>query len=225
MIASFGGIMDQVGETLPIRLAPRKRSQIFFLIFFGFFFVFSIIWMVGASQKGTRLKFNDVEVTDPKTRVLFPLFGIPFALIGACGLAVATLKVMPNSPCYYLDLSVEGLTLRTLLKQRSFAWRDLPPFETLRVVSKSDESTTTTFYAVAMEPARDGAKPREILRISASEYGVKNSEQSAIDLAARLNRLRDAALQQLRSGSHEPSAGSSPADRDAQASRTVIRMR
>jgi len=188
--------MDQAGETLPIRLAPRRRSQIFFLIFFGFFFGFALFWMVMSSQEGTRVSFNGVEVTDPEWRALYPLWGIPFVVVGACGLAVAVLKMVPNSPCYHLDLSMEGLTLRTLFKQQSFAWRELPPFENLREVTESSDGTTTTYYAVAMEPERDGGSPREILRISASEYGVKNSERSAIDLAARLNRLRNMALRQ-----------------------------
>lgn len=226
MITFLGGIMDQADETLPIRLAPRKRSQIFFLIFFGFFFCFSLFWMFGASQKGMRLEFNDVEVTDPTWRALFPLFGIPFVLIGACGLAVAMLKVVPNSPCYYLDLSTEGLTLRTLLKQQSFAWRELPPFESLRVESRSDESTTITYYAVAMESPRDGGNARQILRISASEYGTKNDEQSAVDLAARLNRLRESAHQRLSSAHAPMPVPRTPAAKaDAQTGRTVTRMR
>src|SRR5262245_56224186 len=100
-------MMDQAGESLPIRLAPRKRPQIVYMIFFGFFFVFALFWMAMASQKGMRLEFNGVEVTDPGARAMFPLWGIPFALVGACGIAVSILKMMPNSPCYYLDLSAE----------------------------------------------------------------------------------------------------------------------
>jgi len=189
--------MDQAGDTLPIRLRPRKRSQIFILILFGFFFIFAIVWMIGTSQTGARLHFNDVEVTDPYWRAMFPLFGIPFALIGICGLAVALLKVLPNSPCYYLELSSDGLTYRTLLKTQTFAWRDLPPFTSLEVEDSSGDSKTVTHYAAAMVDTGNGGDPREVLRISASEYGTKNNQESATALAARLNRVREASLPSL----------------------------
>ena len=188
--------MDQAGDTLPIRLRPRNRSQIFFLIFFGFFFVFAIVWMIGASRTGVRLTFNDVEVTDTYWRAMFPLFGIPFALIGICGLAVALLKVLPSSPCYYLELSPDGLTYRTLLTTQSFAWRDLPPFTSLEVEDSSDDGKTVTHYAAAMMDTGKG-DPREIIRISASEYGTENNRESAAALAARLNRVREASLPSL----------------------------
>jgi hypothetical protein len=186
--------MLQAGETLPIRLRPRKRSQIFVLIFFGFFFVFAVVWMIGVSRPGTRLTFNDVEITDPYWRAMYPLFGIPFALIGMCGLAVALLKVLPNSPCYYIELTRDGLTYRTLLKTQSFAWRDLPPFKSLQVMASSKRSSTVTYYAAALADTADDSDPREVLRISASEYGTRNNEQSADELSARLNRVREAAL-------------------------------
>src|SRR5262245_8637215 len=189
--------MDQVGETLPIRLKPRKRSQAFLLIFFGFFFVFAILWMIVTSQPGASLTFNDVAVTDPYWRSKFPLLGIPFGLIGICGIAVAVLKMLPDSPYYYLELTSEGLTLCTLFKKQRFAWRDLPSFTSLRDESSSDDSTIITYYAAAIADAGNGGDPREILRISANEYGTKNNEQSADELAARLNRVREAALPTL----------------------------
>ena len=186
--------MDQLSETLPIRLKPSKRSQIFNLFFFGFFFLFALLWMIRTSQSGITVRFNDVVVTDPYWRSMYPLLGIPFALIGTCGIAVAVLKMRPNSPYYYLELTADGLTLSTLFTKQSFAWRDLPPFQSLRSVDRSDDSKTITYYAAAMEGPADSRNRREILLIEASEYGTKNNEQSAEELAARLNRLRATAL-------------------------------
>ena len=183
--------MDQAGETLPIRLKPRKRSQIFFFPFFGFFLLFSIFWMIGASQPGVTLHFNEVEVTDPYWRSLFPLWGIPFALIGLCGFAVALLKVLPNSPYYYLELTPDGLTHCSLLGKQSFAWRDLPA---LTLKEESDSESGPYYHVVAMDD-ETSAKPREMLRVSMSQYGTANNKKGALELAAWINQLRDLALQ------------------------------
>src|SRR5262245_41553433 len=146
MISFLGGSMDQAGETLPIRLKPRKRSQIFLLPFFGFFLGFSIYWMILSSQPGVTVYFNDVEVTDPYWRSLYPLWGIPFALVGLCGFAATALTVLPNSPYYHLELTPDGLTYRTLFGKRSFAWRDLPA---LTFKEESDSESGSYYYVVA----------------------------------------------------------------------------
>lgn len=189
--------------SLPIRLVPRKRVQGVLLVFFGFFFVFSVIWIVGALQPGVRLEFNEQEVTDPAMRQLFPLFGVPFFLIGAGGLFVCLLRVLPHSPYYHIEVTADGLRLRTLTQRSAFAWRDLPAFETLEVVKRDDDGTTRTYYAIAMRPeaptapgapAKSTIDPREIVRVPAGEYGVKDTQEDAQMLADWLNHVRDQAL-------------------------------
>ena len=184
--------MDQARVTLPVRLAPRKRALIFRLCFFAVFFIFSVFWTFMVSVKGTHVEFNDVEVTDPKWRALFPLWGIPFVLIGLGGFISTVLKILPGSPYYHLDLSVDGLIVRGLTKQQSFAWHDLPPL-TLKV--DSDSEGGPFHYVVAMGGRTPSGKQREILCIPADQYGTKNSEQGAGELAAWINRIRDLALQ------------------------------
>ncbi len=182
--------MDQAGETLPIRLRPRKGSQVFLLLFFGFFLLFAIFWMIFASESGARLYFNDEEVTDPYWRSLFPLWGIPFALFGLCGSAVAALKLLPNSPYYYLELTPDGLTHCTLFRKQSFAWRDLPA---LTSKEESDAESGPSYYVVATDD-KTSAKPREMLSIPVGQYGTASNKKGALELAAWLNQLRDLAL-------------------------------
>jgi hypothetical protein len=41
--------MNDIEMRLPIRLLPRRGAQIFPILFFGFFFCFSIFWIAMAS--------------------------------------------------------------------------------------------------------------------------------------------------------------------------------
>lgn len=183
--------MDQAAETLPIRLKPRRWSQVFFLLFFGFFLCFAIFWMIGSSQPGVKLHFNDVEVTDPYWRSLFPLWGIPFALIGLCGFVVAAMKMLPSSPYYYLELTSNGVTLATLFKKQSLAWRDLPA---LTLKEESDSESGPYYHVVAIVD-ETSAEPRELLRIPVGQYGTANTKKGALELTAWINQIRDLAMQ------------------------------
>ncbi len=193
--------MAETAQRLPIRLVPRKGQQIAMLAFFGFFFGFSIFWMAGAAG---ILDLNEGTINFPRSGDwignLFPLFGLPFAAVGICGLTAAVLKMLPNSPYYHIEINAEGLFVRSLFKQKRYAWRELPPFETLERRRRTKNGTRIEWYTVAMEGAplepgmAEGAThQREVLRINADEYGAKNGRQDAADLAAWLNQLRELA--------------------------------
>jgi hypothetical protein len=186
---------------LPIRLLPRKGQQLGLIAFFGFFFGFSIFWMGGASG---ILDLDDGAIHIPPpggwAASTFGLFGLPFAIVGICGIGGALLRMLPNSPYYHLEIGADGLLVRSLFKQTRHAWRDLPAFETLEHRRRTKSGTRISWYTVAMEgaPLEPGMKPgstnqREVLRIDADSYGAKNGEQDAADLAAWLNHLRDLA--------------------------------
>jgi hypothetical protein len=187
---------------LPIRLLPRRRAQIPQMIGFGFFLGFSIFWMAGA---GGILDLDAGTIRFPPpdgwAANSFALFGLPFAAIGLSGIVVAVLKLLPGSPYYHLEVNADGLLIRSLFKQQRHLWRALPLFETLERRRRTKNGISVTWYTVAIESAppepgtESGAtNPREVLRIDADEYGAKNGEQDAADLAAWLNRLRALAL-------------------------------
>ncbi len=193
--------MDQASLRLPIRLLPRKGHQLGLILFFGVFLGFSLFWMGGASGI-LDLDGGAIRIPPPGgwPSAAFGLFGIPFAVVGACGIAGALLRMLPNSPYYHLQISADGLLIRSLFKQVRHAWRDLPPFETLERRRRTKNGTSISWYAVAMEGAplepgmeRGSSHQREVVRIHADLYGAKNGEQDAKDLAAWFNQLRDLA--------------------------------
>lgn len=221
---------------LPIRLLPRKRWYILLMVgFFGVFFSFALFWIVAAAQPGMHLQFNEETVTDPLIRSLFPLFGLPFLLVGAGGLAAFGARLLPRSPYHHVEVSAEGLRVRTLTKPKDFAWRDLPAFETLEVVNSDSDGTTRTYYAIAMRssapatPAKSAVDPREIVRVPAEEYGAKDTMDDAQMLADWLNQVRDHALMRRDGGIGIPEAlltiaiGAPPAKRQSAPGQTVIR--
>ena len=187
---------------LPIRLLPRRRAQIPQILGFGFFLGFSIFWMAGAGGI-LDLDAGTIRFPPPDRWAAnsFALFGLPFAAIGISGIVVAVLKLLPGSPYYHLEVNADGLLIRSLFRQQRHLWRALPTFETLERRRRTKNGTSITWYTVAMEsaPAEPGmaagaTSPREVLRIDADEYGAKNGQQDAADLAAWLNRLRELAL-------------------------------
>jgi hypothetical protein len=130
----------------------------------------------------------------------FGLFGLPFAIIGICGIGGALLRMLPNSPYYYIEINADGLLVRSLFKQTRYAWRDLPAFDTLEHKRRTKNGIRINWYTVAIEGAplepgmeRGATHQREVLRIDADGYGAKNGEQDAADLAAWLNHLRELA--------------------------------
>ncbi|WP_119299907.1 hypothetical protein [Dongia deserti] len=191
--------MDQ-HVRLPIRLLPRRGAQIPLILFFGAFLGFAIFWTVSAAVTTDTRSFSDSSDTEFWLSRLFPLFGVPFILIGAGGIASAVLKLLPGSPYYHLEINADGLLVRSLFKQKRYGWRELPPFNTLERRRRTKNGTRIDWYTVAMEgaPLEPGMKAGathqcEVLRIFADEYGAKNGQQDAADLAAWLNHLRDLA--------------------------------
>ena len=195
--------MDQSQDVLklPIRLLPRKGHQLGLIAFFGFFLGFSIFWMGGASGI-LDLDNGAIHIPPPGgwAASTFGLFGLPFAVIGICGIGGALLRLLPNSPYAHIEINADGLLVRSLFKQTRHAWRDLPAFETLEHKRRTKNGTRISWYTVAMEGAplepgmeRGASHQREVLRIDADGYGASNGEQDAADLAAWLNHLRELA--------------------------------
>ncbi len=193
--------MDQATLRLPSRLLPRKTHQLGRIAFFGFFFGFSLFWMGGASGI-VDLDNGTIHIPPPGgwAAGTFGLFGLPFAIIGICGIGGALLRMLPDSPYYHIEINADGLLVRTLRKRKRHAWRDLPAFETLEHRRRTKNGTRISWYAVAMEGAppepgmdRGASHQREVIRIDADGYGAKNGEQDAADLAAWLNQLRELA--------------------------------
>jgi len=192
--------MDQPTMRLPIRLLPRKRGQIVPIIFFGVFLGFAIFWTTMAATMTGQADFGDSGSPEFWLSKLFPFFGVPFMLVGASGIAGAVLKMLPNSPYYHLEINAIGILIRSPFKRRRFAWRELPEFDTLEHRRNTKNGVSISWYTVAMEslpPKPDmpagSTYQREVLRIFADEYGAKNGQQDAADLAAWLNDLRQRA--------------------------------
>ncbi len=204
--------MDHRYDTrLPVRLLPRRGAQILPIVVFGFFLGFALFWMAGASGV-LDLDEGTIHFPPPGgwADAAFSLLALPFAIGGLCGIAGALLKTMPGSPYHHLEISAEGLVIRTLFKQRRFPWRALPAFERLEHRRKTKNGTRTYWYTVSIEnaPLEPGMEvgathTREVLRIDANEYGAKDAEQDALDLATWLNELRALAVDN-RLSAHEP---------------------
>jgi hypothetical protein len=189
--------MDRAALRLPIRLLPRKGMQLGRIAVSCVFLGFSLFWMAGAS--------GILDLDGWAFRIPPPggwpagavaLFGLPFAAIGIAGIAGAVLRMLPGSPHYHLEIDAEGLVLRSLLKERRHAWRDLPAFETLEHKRRTKSGASSSWYAVAMEaaPPEAGEEPgatyaHEVLRIDADGYGANSGQQDAADLAAWFNHL------------------------------------
>lgn len=193
--------MDQAALRLPIRLVPRKGIQLGLIAFFSVFFGFSVFWMGGASGI-VDLDNGVIHVPPPGgwAQGAFALFGLPFLVVGFCGIAGGLVKMLPNSPYFHIEINADGLLVRSLFMQTRHAWRDLPAFETLERRRRTKNGTSISWYTVAMEsaPLEAGMKPgsshqREVIRIDADSYGAKKGEEDAADLAAWLNHLRDLA--------------------------------
>lgn len=194
--------MDQTGLRLPIRLVPRKGSQLLMVLFFIVFLGFAVYWTAKAAGLTGELDWTYSEGPEWWLSWLFPALGGWFILFGLAGLARAVLKLLPDSPYYHLEIGAEGLLVRQLFKRRLFAWRELPKFETLEHKRRTKHGIKLEHYTVAAEhiaPAANGpaaaARRRELVRIFADEYGAKNGKLDADALTDWLNRLYALAAQ------------------------------
>lgn len=193
--------MVQSAWKLPIRLVPRRGQQIGMLIFFLVFGGFAVFWMAGAAD---ILDMDNMTFNWPRQgdwgSYLFPLFGLPFLAMGLGGVAVALMKMRPNSPHFHLQIHGEGLVIKSLFKLRRYDWSKLPPFETIKVERNTKNGKRISYYTVASENTpslpdapRSASYSREVLRIMADEYGAKNGKDDADALTAWFNQLRDMA--------------------------------
>jgi hypothetical protein len=193
--------MPASGLALPIRLAPRKRSQIIPLLAFTFAFVVASLLASVISDPDVKVRLNGEVVTQLWVRWLFVAlftFGALSCLVGI--LAVAA-KLLPRSPFFHIVLSSDGVTVRRWFLRQSLAWRDAPEFDTLQVEARAKRGSRINHYTVALRAATplagetgSGAYMEEALRISANEYGAESEEQDAALLAAWFNTLRTLAL-------------------------------
>lgn len=192
--------MEQTAFKLPIRLLPRKGSQLFLLLFFTFFTGFAIFWI------GVASSFTWFAENGPNKQMwffnFFPLFGLLFVIVGAAGLLHTIAKLLPGSPYHHLAISAEGLLVRTLRRKQHVAWGQLSPFDvSVREHRDNDGDRSYTHYVVALAAA-DASKladeheryNRAVVRIDADEFGAENAATDAADMATWFNRLRELAL-------------------------------
>lgn len=208
---SLGEHMEPTAWKLPVRLVPRKGHQIGMLLFFLVFAGFAMFWMAGAAGV---LDMNEWTIRWPQSGDwignLFPLFGLPFLVLGVYGVLVSLLKMRPNSPNFHLQVHSGGLLIKSLFKLRRYDWSALPPFETIKVERRTKNGKTISYYTVATEsvppPAdapRRSTRQREIVRILADEYGARNGKDDADALTDWFNELRDRA-RDGRLGANDP---------------------
>lgn len=203
--------MEQTSFTLPIRLLRRKGSQLLRIVFFVFFTGFAIVWITIAASSTW---FSDSgPVGEMWLFNLFPLFGIIFLGVGAWQLASAIAKLLPGSPYHHLEVSSEGLLIRTMRRKQQFGWDQLSAFDvSVRERRDKDGDTHYDYYVVAL-PAADAAKladeherySRAVLRIDPDEFGADNTSVDAADLSAGLSLLRESALDRRLSAYEEVS--------------------
>lgn len=193
--------MPESGFTLPIRLVPRKRSQIIPLFAFTFAFVIVSLMALVVSDSSIPIRINGEMVTQSLARSLIAALLICGVLFCLGGILAVVAKLLPRSPFFHIVLSSDGVTLRRWFFRETLAWRDAPEFDTLQVETSSKRGTRINHYTVAMRAATPpagetgpGSYLEEALRISANEYGAESEEQDAKLLAAWFNTLRNLAL-------------------------------
>ena len=192
--------MEQTSFTLPIRLLPRKGGQLLRIASSIFVTGFSIFWIAMA---GGSTWFTD---NGPAEKIwlsnLFPLFGLLFLGVGVWQLASAIAKLLPGSPYHHLEVSSEGLLIRTMRRKQQFGWAELSPFDVSVRERRDGEGDKHHDYYVVALPAADAAKlgdereryNRAVLRIDAEDFGADDASANAGDLSGWLNMLRESAV-------------------------------
>jgi hypothetical protein len=216
--------MEPIEHPLPLRLIPRKDSQVL-PIFCSLLFL-GVIWLIALKHSPMTL----VQKHGPIGYLYLLLFAIFFlATIGV--LAVSVMKLLPRSPYYYLEIARGGIVLRQGVNTKRFAWSDVSPFvvhiEVITTRNKYGGETKTTYYYVVAVPAADVALlqdegerlSRAIFNIVADEYGAGSNEQDASALADWLTEIRSDAL--ANSGQSAVKVAVPPQFRDTVVSATV----
>jgi hypothetical protein len=193
--------MDETTLRLPVRLVPRKGGQIFPILFFGFFFVFSIFWITltaSAVVSGAPIQGDEIFQKYP---YLFPLGGLPFLLVGIGGLGLAVIKLLPGAPYYHVQLAADGITIRKPWKTRRFVWSEISPFAVSVRITRNKNGSTTTYWVVAL-PAADAPRleveserySRSIVQIDSGQY-ARGKEAAASVLSDWLSQIRAEAVE------------------------------
>jgi hypothetical protein len=193
--------MDHTTLRLPVRLVPRKGGQIFPILFFGFFFLFSIFWITltaSAVVSGAPIQGDEIFQKYP---YLFPLGGLPFLLVGIGGVGLAVIKLLPGAPYYHVQLAADGITICKPCKTRRFAWSEISPFAVSVRITRNKNGSTTTYWVVAL-PAADTARleveserySRSIVQIDSGQY-ARGKEAAASVLSDWLSQIRAEAVE------------------------------
>jgi len=190
--------MEQVKVRLPLRLVPSRRQQATGLIVFVVMLALAVFWTASDAGlvDGEKEGYATYPGLEPSWREqLHPMLGLPFALLGLCGIVVSLVRMRPSSPLYHLQISPTALVIQTMRKRQVFPWRELPELATdqLKWVSRSSRSFNMIHFVVARHtPAGEGGISREavLLRIPVFHYSGEDTEDSARELAAWLNDLR-----------------------------------
>lgn len=181
---------------LPIRLVPRKGMQFAILLGLAPALLLTTVFAVETLQIYTGGEFHPPTWQQLiRPGAILNLIAVGIALISV----VATiLRLWPGSPLHHLHLSAAGLAIREFGRPRVFPWDRLPELEVLQVEGRARKgSTKSRYYVVAMEGAAEPAieegrvvQRRELLRISAEEYGYRDAEADAAAMVSWFNRLR-----------------------------------
>jgi len=191
--------MDEASMRLPIRLLPRRGNQVFRILFFAFFFGFAIFWITMAATMLAQAPTGNDPF--PGFHYIFPLFGLPFMIVGAIGLFSAVMKLLPGSPYYYVEVAPGGVAVRKAWKIRRFAWAEISPFDVAVKIRRTKGGKVTTYWVVAqragdaMPATNDNDRyNRSVLQIDAGEYGAGNADMAASALVDWLNGLQSDAV-------------------------------
>ena len=170
---------------LPLRVLPSRKMQAVAIVFAlaGLGVVGFFAWM---EWHGGPWQSDQT----PGVVVFVWLMILAMALMALGALAVAILRMLPDSPHYHLLLTAQSITVRTLLKSSQFPWSSLDPF-TIVKLSDSDSSVTWIVAAAAGDarPARnDKERHRQAaFRLKSGTYG---GDKQAKVLADWLNAVR-----------------------------------
>jgi hypothetical protein len=191
--------MDNVMMKLPLRLMPRKFGAVLLCFFFLFFFGFSVVWTIMAAMGVMSGGMENEPV--PGFRYAFPAFGIPFMAVGFIGLSTALMKLLPGSPYWHVEIAPQGIKVRRGFKRRQFAWSEISPFGISARTKSTKGGKVTTYWVVALRAGDESYLSdekqrynRSVLQIDAGEYTQDKAEDAATALADWLSGIRAEAI-------------------------------